>query len=214
MFFRERKKTTQPTSSAHEGRNRNIPSVISGDMNVNGDFISKGSLEIEGKIEGNITCDTVAVRKNAEVKGNISATNVYLDGKANGMIKGKNILVSPGATVSGVIYYDTLTVKDGAALNAQCKSLSELTAGDGERATASNSDEDDDSGLFEEMTLPSEKADAEEDDAAREAAIASLHKDFEDEAETPLSAGKTEPNLFPVSDDEAPKAETRVAAGA
>jgi len=200
MFFREKKKTAAP-KPALERRDRHIPSILSADMAVTGDFVSKGALEIEGSVEGNITCDTVAVRKNAEVKGNISANHIFIDGKANGMIKGKNILVSPGASVSGVIYYDTLTVKDGAALNAQCKSLSELLAADGERP-ASPAEENDESGLFEEMTLPAGKSDAEEDDAARDAAIASLHKDFEDEAET---APK------PAANEEAPDYEKRAA---
>jgi cytoskeletal protein CcmA (bactofilin family) len=184
MFFRDRKKMSGAAKAAADRRSNNIPSIMSADMTVKGDFYTKGSLEVEGEVEGNIYCDVVTVRRTANVKGNISANDVFLDGRVNGMIKGKNILVSPGATVSGVIFYDTLTVKDGASLNAQCKSLSELLSGGNGKPAA---DKTEPSGevsdeLFEEMTLiqdvRAESADAKDDGYD---ALISLGGDFDED---------------------------------
>ncbi|MET0155693.1 MAG: polymer-forming cytoskeletal protein [Rickettsiales bacterium] len=205
MFFRERKKAATPKIAGPERRHPHIPSVLSAEMTVHGDFVSKGGLEIEGKVEGNIACETVAVRRNAEVKGNITANHVQLDGMANGMIKAKTILVSPGAVVSGVIYYETLTVKDGASLNAQCKSLSELIAVEGK--APGDHLHNADSGLFEEMTIPdgAKSGSEEEDDDARQAVLATLHKDFEDE--TDATPAKSQDAPIALRTDEADKTE-------
>src|SRR5688572_8810995 len=100
MFFKDRKKTPSAPKPSVERRTHAIPSILSADMTVKGDFYTKGALEVEGEVEGNIYCDSVTVRKTANIRGNISANDIFLDGKVNGMIKGKNILVSPGATVS------------------------------------------------------------------------------------------------------------------
>lgn len=163
MFFREKKKKNNERRTAVTNAPRSIPSIISAGLYVQGDLRTEGNIEIDGEVEGNIRCDTVTVRRDGVVKGNISANEIFLDGSANGMIKGKNIYVAPGATVSGVLFYDTLTVKDGAALNAQCKSLSELNekmAGARNDNTAGAEDDgDDEGGFFEEMTLTGDDPD-------------------------------------------------------
>lgn len=157
MFFRDkRKKQDRRVSVA--GAPRSIPTIISSGLSVYGDLRTEGNIEIDGEVDGNIYCNIVTVRKDGTVKGNISAAEIFIDGSANGMIKGNHIFVAPGATVSGILFYDTLTVRDGASLNAQCKNLSELKeAKDSSTADTdqASNDTDNNEDFFEEMTLSS-----------------------------------------------------------
>lgn len=73
-------------------------------------------------VEGNITCNhNVNIRENTVVLGNISATNLDVDGAIQGNldIKG-NITVGAKAIVDSDIKAKTIQVTNGAALNGKC----------------------------------------------------------------------------------------------
>jgi len=59
---------------------------IAQDIEVTGDFKGKGSVQVEGTVNGNISVDSVIIGENAEVNGNIEAKNVVINGKLNGTI--------------------------------------------------------------------------------------------------------------------------------
>ncbi|MEJ0009310.1 MAG: polymer-forming cytoskeletal protein [Alphaproteobacteria bacterium] len=47
-------------------------------MNVLGNIISEGMLDIDGKIDGNVRCHTVSIRENGQVRGDVIAEIVYV----------------------------------------------------------------------------------------------------------------------------------------
>lgn len=106
-----------------------IPSIIAGDLKIVGNLVCGGSIEIEGEIEGNVTCHHVTVRRTGAVKGDVTAEEIHVDGEINGLVKGKNITLSDSGRVTGVIMYESLSVKDGAYIDGQCKSADKLHKG-------------------------------------------------------------------------------------
>ena len=83
--------------------NENHESVIGADVEIVGTVKSNGSIRLDGKLEGELQCGGNAVLgKNAQVKGNVTATSVSIEGKINGNILAKDkIEMKASATVNG-----------------------------------------------------------------------------------------------------------------
>jgi cytoskeletal protein CcmA (bactofilin family) len=81
-----------------------------------------GSIEVEGEIEGNVTCGNVTIRRTGSIKGDVTADTIQIDGEVNGLVKGRNITLSETGRITGMIMYEALSVKDGAFIDGQCKS--------------------------------------------------------------------------------------------
>lgn len=97
------------------------PSVIAADVNLLGNVISEGVLDIDGRIEGNIRCKSVTLRKNAAVIGDIHADSIHVYGRVKGLIKAKDVHLYASAHVEGVIMHESLSIEDGAFVEGQFK---------------------------------------------------------------------------------------------
>ena len=95
--------------------NENQQSVIGADVEIIGTIKSTGSIRLDGKLEGELLCGGNAILgKEAEIKGNITATSVSIEGKINGNILAKDkIEMKATATVNGDIKARRLSVEDG-----------------------------------------------------------------------------------------------------
>jgi cytoskeletal protein CcmA (bactofilin family) len=103
-----------------------VPSIISSDMNILGNLISEGSVEVAGRVEGNVTCKAVTVHRSGLIKGDIIADTVQVNGEVRGLIKARNVRLSENGRVIGVIMYESLTIEGGAFVDGQCKNTDKL----------------------------------------------------------------------------------------
>ena len=98
-----------------------IPSIIVSDLNIEGDLVSEGSIEIGGKVNGNVLCDNVTIRKEAEIKGNIKAKNLTIHGFIDGKIDTEYLFITGSAKITGKISYNYLSVESGADIDGYLK---------------------------------------------------------------------------------------------
>ncbi len=99
------------------------PSIISHDMNILGNLISDGYVDIDGRIEGNVKCVALTVREKGMIKGDIIAEKVKVCGEVSGLIKSRYVHLTCTAKVRGVIMHESLSVDDGAFIDGQCKRM-------------------------------------------------------------------------------------------
>lgn len=104
-----------------------VPSIISADLRILGNLLSDGIIEIEGRLDGNITCNFATIRKAGVIKGDIIAESLQIDGQVEGLIKARHVRISETGKVTGVIMYETLSIKDGAFIDGQCKTMEPAT---------------------------------------------------------------------------------------
>lgn len=130
-------RSTINTTSTNSRRDE-IPSIIAADLKIVGNLICSGSIEIEGEIEGNVTCGHVTIRRSGSVKGDVTSDIVQVDGEINGLVKGRNIALSETGRITGMIMYEALSVKDGAYIDGQCKSTDKMHKGPVEAIEMSN----------------------------------------------------------------------------
>ena len=144
MFSNKKKPTPEPkatSQSAPASSRRSAPSVISAEMHILGNVKSDGFVDIDGSLEGNINCRETTIRENGNVQGDVSADQVHVYGRVEGLIKAKHVLLHASAHVEGVIMHESLSIEDGAFVDGKFKRLDKVFID--EDATTMPSDEED-----------------------------------------------------------------------
>jgi len=118
MFGRKDRETAVKPANTAKGR---VPSVISADMQVLGNVVCEGMIDLDGKIDGNVRCHSISVRANGRVRGDITGEVVHVYGSVEGLIKAKSVTLYQSARVQGTIMYESLTIEDGAFVDGKFK---------------------------------------------------------------------------------------------
>jgi len=91
-----------------------LESFIGGNSVFNGDVDSKGTLRVDGVVEGNISADWVIVGEKARIAGNITARGIVVGGKIDGNLKAKEIVeIKNKGQIKGDIISKKLVVAEG-----------------------------------------------------------------------------------------------------
>ncbi|MHA1536105.1 MAG: bactofilin family protein [Alphaproteobacteria bacterium] len=101
-----------------------MPSIVSAGLQVNGNMVSDGDIQIEGTIEGDVKSRTLIIGAEGLVKGSIVAEEVTINGMVEGKIKAKSVILHENSQVLGDITHDLLTVLAGARIEGSLKRLS------------------------------------------------------------------------------------------
>ena len=131
MFGFSTKKSKPAASAAmHALRKTMEPSVIASNMNMLGNIISDGILDIDGQVDGNVTAHMVTVRPNGRITGDLIADEVLVHGRVDGLIKAQNVILYATAKVLGTVMHESLTVEDGASIDGKLKRTEPVASSD------------------------------------------------------------------------------------
>lgn len=86
-----------------------------------GNLDSKGEIQIDGTLEGNISCAKLTIGDGGHVQGTVTVELALIRGRVNGQIKSKKITLTQSARVVGDIIHETLTIEPGAHLGGYCR---------------------------------------------------------------------------------------------
>lgn len=97
--------------------------VVGGNVRLSGVLKDTNDITIHGSVEGEIVSDkNVAVEKNAQIKGPVTAQTIVVAGKINGEVKAlEKMEILETGRVTGSIYAKNLIIKSGAQFNGKCK---------------------------------------------------------------------------------------------
>src|SRR5262249_12767264 len=101
-------KSTSPSSS------KMVPSIIGEDLTITGNVASKGEIQVDGEIQGDIRCSSLLLGDKAHVKGGVVAEDVVVRGHLMGTIRGVRITLQAPSHVEGDILHQSLAIEQGA----------------------------------------------------------------------------------------------------
>lgn len=106
MLFKKNDEALMTAGPAKQRNSDNAPirSVIDPWLRIMGNLEGEGELQIDGHIQGDIRCSQLLVGKAATVDGNITADQVVVRGKVNGVIRGNRVILQEGALVRSEIF--------------------------------------------------------------------------------------------------------------
>ncbi|MGI9383686.1 MAG: bactofilin family protein, partial [Methyloligellaceae bacterium] len=93
---------------------RSAPSVIGKDLTVTGNLSSKGQVQVDGEIQGDIMGTHVIVGETARITGGIAADEVVVRGRVQGSVRGKRVMLQANSHVEGDIFHKALAIEQGA----------------------------------------------------------------------------------------------------
>jgi cytoskeletal protein CcmA (bactofilin family) len=104
----------------NDGRPRSLASsIIGSELTISGNLITKGQVQIDGDIEGDVHGIYVLVAEGGCITGLISAEEIVVRGRVMGSIRGKRVMLKSSCRVGADIFHDTLTIEDGAAFEGR-----------------------------------------------------------------------------------------------
>lgn len=95
--------------------------TIAEGLKIVGHVTADGLVDVRGQIDGELECVTLIVSQTAIVKATIKAERVQVDGRVEGTITGRDIVLKPGAYVLGDIYHETLIIESGARFDGNSR---------------------------------------------------------------------------------------------
>jgi len=94
-------------------------SVLGADLKIKGDISASEDLHIDGGVEGDIDCGSLVQGQSSVIKGSITADSARLAGTIEGAITAKTLVVLKSAKITGDVFYDTLTIEQGAMVEGR-----------------------------------------------------------------------------------------------
>lgn len=93
---------------------RVAPSIIGEDLAITGNVISKGEVQVDGQIQGDVHCASLIVGEKAEITGGIVAEDVVVRGRVMGSIRGVRVTLQASSHVEGDVFHKSLAIEQGA----------------------------------------------------------------------------------------------------
>ncbi len=97
-----------------------VPTIISTNTTVKGDILSEGILQIDGHVEGDITCTELVIGVKGSVTGSITVQNMQLYGTLRGKALVDNLFVSKTAKLVGDATHNSIAIEPGAYIDGHC----------------------------------------------------------------------------------------------
>ena len=122
MFSKSNTASSTPVS---EEQSKSVPSIVSADLHIEGNLTSKGEIQVDGTVHGDIQCKALIVGAKGAIKGEVTAQNVRMHGSIAGQIKAKSVFLASTARMSGDIHHESLAIEPGAFMEGLCKRIEE-----------------------------------------------------------------------------------------
>ncbi len=97
-----------------------LESFIGPNTDFQGELRVKGSLRVDGQIEGQLNAEYVILGKTAVVKGEVMGKKIIVGGKVEGNLRAQEVLeINSTGKVLGDIYTNKISVMEGGEFNGK-----------------------------------------------------------------------------------------------
>jgi cytoskeletal protein CcmA (bactofilin family) len=105
----------QDSTSENSGESDSAEiSCIGPGMTVVGKISSKGTLNVFGRVEGELHASVVHISDGAQVEGTIAAQELTIGGRFKGAIQADRVMLTSSAVVEGEIHHSSLAIEENA----------------------------------------------------------------------------------------------------
>ncbi|MDX2205603.1 MAG: polymer-forming cytoskeletal protein [Hyphomicrobiaceae bacterium] len=108
--------TPAPGSRAPaQGRSASgAPSVIGADLTITGNLESRGEVQIEGDLQGDVNAAKIVIGERARITGSLTAEEIVIRGSVQGSIRGNSVTFQSTSHVEGDVFHKSLSIEQGA----------------------------------------------------------------------------------------------------
>ncbi|MDE0795018.1 MAG: polymer-forming cytoskeletal protein [Alphaproteobacteria bacterium] len=106
-----------------ECRSSGAPSILSAGMQVTGDIVSDGEVQIDGDLSGDIHCAKLTIGETGRINRSVVADDCLVHGTVVRQIKADAVTLSRSSRVEGDVMHGMLAIEPGARLDGHCRRL-------------------------------------------------------------------------------------------
>jgi cytoskeletal protein CcmA (bactofilin family) len=103
-----------PSYAKSSGPSKLVPSIIGEDLMITGNVTSKGEIQVDGEIQGDVQCGSLLLGDKSQITGCVLAEDVVVRGRVIGSIRGLRVTLQAQSHVEGDIYHQSLAIEQGA----------------------------------------------------------------------------------------------------
>jgi len=97
-----------------------LESFIGAKTDFQGELNVKGTLRVDGRIDGRLNAECVILSETAVVKGEVMAKKIIVGGKVEGILRAQEILeINSTGKVLGNMFTNKISVTEGGELNGK-----------------------------------------------------------------------------------------------
>ena len=108
---------------------RVAPSIIGPDLTIIGNLVSRGEVQIDGEVQGDIHGTNILIGERARITGGIVADEVVVRGQVQGSLRAKRVMLQASSHVEGDILHQSLSIEQGAFFEGKSRRSDDPTAG-------------------------------------------------------------------------------------
>ncbi|UZK67544.1 bactofilin family protein [Sphingomonas sp. M1-B02] len=123
----ERAAPPAPSQQTSRGA-RGMFSVIGPDVTVTGAVTASADLHIDGRVEGDVTCGTLAQGAESQIFGSVTADTARIAGSIEGTVRVKQLTIERSAKITGDVEYENITIENGGHVDGRLKHMSSIDA--------------------------------------------------------------------------------------
>lgn len=97
------------------------PSIIGADLVINGNLITKGDIQLDGTLIGDVSSESLTIGESAKVEGTVSAKEVRISGAVVGELLAENVVLTKSAQVTGDVIHESLEIEMGASVEGNLR---------------------------------------------------------------------------------------------
>lgn len=89
-------------------------SVIGADLTIVGNLESRGEVQIDGDVQGDIHAARIVVGERARITGSLIADDIVIRGSVQGSVRGNSVTFQSTAHIEGDVFHKSLAIEQGA----------------------------------------------------------------------------------------------------
>ena len=103
-----------PSYARSSAPTKMVPSIIGEDLVITGNVDSKGEIQVDGEIRGDVHCGSLLLGDKSTITGSVTAEDIVVRGKVIGSVRGLRVTLQAQSHVEGDIYHQSLAIEQGA----------------------------------------------------------------------------------------------------
>lgn len=125
---REERPAVPPAPPQQSGNNakRGMFSVLGPDVIISGNVTASADLHIDGRVEGDVNCGSLAQGAESQIFGSVTAESARLAGAIEGTVRVRQLTVERSAKISGDVEYENITIENGGHIDGRLKHMSTI----------------------------------------------------------------------------------------
>ncbi len=109
------------SKSRNKNRNNHLPSIISADTKFQGNIVSQGEVQIDGRCIGDVCAKILTINENAHIEGNVITETLDLHGRITGNVYARAVHMFPKSQIEGDVAHEHIAIDAGAFINGKCQ---------------------------------------------------------------------------------------------